>query len=443
MSNAAPPGSEPTGWVIRGGRLCDPGTGQDTLGDLYIAGGRIVTGARDGPGPMEEIDARGLVVAPAFIDLHVHLREPGDEGAETIASGSRAAVRGGFATIVAMPNTRPPVDSPEQVARMQDLATRAGLLEVLPAACLTRHRAGRELVDYHALAAAGAVAFTDDGNTVPDPDLMRRAMEQARACGCPIFDHAELPAGAPHGVAHAGGWAQRHGLPGIPAEAEVRAVARDVELAQATGAQVHLQHLSTAEAIGLLRAAQARGVAASAEATPHHLFFADEDMDPQDANFKMNPPLRSAADREALRQAVAEGAISVLATDHAPHPAAAKARGFLAAPFGVIGLETAMAATYTILVASGRMRIMDWLRRWTVGPAAVLGRPAPSLQPGAPANLVLLDLRTEWAVGPGGFASLSRNSPFLGLRLAGQVACTIVGGRLVYQRPDGGDKGRG
>ena len=420
------------GILLRGARLLDPARGRDEIADLYFVAGRFASVPETPPPGTEIIEARGWAAAPGFTDLHVHLREPGDEAAETIESGCRAAARGGFTTVVAMPNTRPPMDTPGRVARVIERAAEVGLCRVWPAACVTAGRAGERLAPLDELAAAGARAFTDDGATVSSDDLMRDAMERAALLGRPILDHAQSRDEERRGVMHEGAYSARWGLPGIPAGAETAVVERDIRLAGETGCSLHVQHLSAAGSADLLRRAIGEGRPVSGEVTPHHLALTDADVRPDDARWKMNPPLRGAADREALCRAVEEGVAGVLATDHAPHTAEAKARGFLDAPFGVVGLETAVGVTYTLLVERGRMSALDWVRRWTSGPARVLGLPEPTLAPGAPADLVVLDLQTPWVVESGSFASLSRNTPFDGWTLTGRAVRTFLAGRLVF-----------
>lgn len=413
--------------LIRGGTLLDPVAEKETVGDLYCADGVIAPIPDPLPPDTEIIDAAGLYVAPGLIDVHVHLREPGGERAETIASGSSAALHGGFATIVAMPNTQPPIDTPDRVAYVLEQGRNAGCTEVLTSACLTRDRAGTVVAPLADLAAAGAVAFTDDGCTVQNDDIMREAMEQAAALGVPVMDHAqdremELRGGA----MHEGERSRALGLPGIPAEAEIRVVERDIRLAEETGCAVHIQHVSCGRSVDLIRDAQARGARVTGEATPHHLMFCDDDIDPaRPDRFKMNPPLRGARDRDRIRAGVVEGTLSILATDHAPHPMEEKARGFVKAPFGIVGLETAIGATYTTLVRSGRMDRLQWLRAWTVHPARLLNRRSPSLAPGSLGRVVLLDLDMLWTVDTSAFHSEGRNTPFDGVTLYGRARRVI------------------
>jgi dihydroorotase len=421
---------------IKNGRVLDPAAGRDEVADLFIEDGFLVRAPTERTGGVRVIEARGLVVAPGLIDLHVHLREPGNEAAETVLSGCRAAARGGFTTIVAMPNTRPALDTPDEIQALARRADAAQSTRVLAAPCITRQRAGADVADLEALAAAGAAAFTDDGSTVPDAGVMAAAMRRAARLGLTVMDHALDPILAGSGVMREGGRSRRLGLPGIPASAEYTIVERNSRLAAETGCATHIQHVSVAESVRLIRDAQRRGVRLSAEVTPHHLALVDDDVRADDpGRFKMSPPLGLAADRQALREAVADGTIAAFATDHAPHTAETKARGFAGAPFGVIGLETAVGVTYTIMVRRHHLPLAAWVERWTTGPARILGRPAPTLAPGAVADVTLLDLDHEWMVDPAAFATQSRNTPFDGWLLHGRASCTIRGGDIVWEAP--------
>lgn len=402
---------------------------RDEVADIYIENGSIADPSRCGAG-VPEIDAQGLIVAPGLIDLHVHFREPGDEEAETIESGARAAARGGFTTVVTMPNTRPAIDNAERLRAVS--GTDATPVRVRPAGCITVAREGRQVADLRGMAEAGAVAFTDDGTTPTDLAVLRGAMELAAELHRPVLDHALDPRLAGRGVIHEGVASARLRLPGIPAMAEVAAVERDIALAKETGCAIHIQHVSAAESVVLLRAARAKGVRITAEATPHHLALTDDDIPGNDANFKMNPPIRSEDDRQALLAGVQDGTLQVLATDHAPHRQKDKARGLISAPFGIVGLETAVGVTYSVLVESGLIPLVEWLRRWTVGPALALGVPPPSLAAGQQADLCLLDVREPWVIDKGAFLSKSRNTPFEGRRVTGRPVLTLCGGRLTW-----------
>ena len=418
---------------IRGGKVIDPSAGTNEVKDLFIKDGVIAPTPSAIPPGAEVIEAAGLVVVPGLIDLHVHLREPGGEDAETIETGSRAAARGGFTTVVAMPNTKPPLDTPERVTQVIRRAEEVGLIRVIPSACITAGRDGREVADLKALVEAGAGVFTDDGTTVPSDETMKRAMTLAAALNKPIMDHAQDREMEKSGVMHEGEFSKHWKLPGIPSEAEIKVIRRDIDLARRTGCAVHIQHVSTKEGAGLIREARARRLKVSGELTPHHLALTDADIKEGDTNYKMNPPLRSAADRAALVQAIVDGSLQAFATDHAPHNAEAKARGFLQAPFGIVGLETAVGVTYTELVVSGLMELGAWVHRWTTGPARVLGLPDPGFKPGAPADVTILDLNRTWTVRSREFLSKSRNTPFEGRKLAGRAVRTICRGRTTWQ----------
>jgi dihydroorotase len=424
--------------LISNARLLDPAAGTETFGALFVEAGRMAACPAELPPNTEIIDADGLTVTPGLIDVHVHLREPGGEAQETIETGTRSCAKGGFTTLVSMPNTQPPADSPAVLQMILQKAEAAGYCRVLPSACFTAGRTGAALSDLAALKTAGAVIFTDDGATSPDAAVMRAAMQQIAALNLVLMDHAQDPAREKPGVMHEGEYSKRFNLPGIPAAAEDDIVARDLQLAEETGCRVHIQHITSGRAARLVRNAQQRGVPASCEVTPHHLLLCDADVQPDNPNFKMNPPLRSAQDREALLEAVCDGTASLFATDHAPHTAAAKNRGFIQAPFGVIGSETAVGATYT-LVEKGVLSEIDWLRRWTCGPAELLNRPAPSLQPGAPADLVLLDLASPWTFQAEEIVSKSKNSPFIGWTFHARAVRTLLAGRTVWPNAASGE----
>jgi len=420
--------------LIRNGRVVDPATGVDAVLDVWIESGRI---ARLGAGPIapgvRTIDASGLVVAPGFIDMHVHLREPGQTEKETIDTGARAAARGGFTAVCAMPNTAPVIDSSDLVRSVRALAA-AAAVHVFPAASLTIGEKGRELTDMSALAAAGAVVFSDDGRCIQSAGLMRRALVTARNLGVLVSDHCEDRSLAEGGVMHEGEISARLGWPGIPAEAEELMVARDIILAESLGAAVHIAHLSAKGSAALVRAAKSRGVRVSAEVTPHHLVLTDAAIeDGGDPRFKVNPPLRSDDHVEALLEAVADGTIDIFATDHAPHTAAEKAAGFAGAPFGMVGLETAVPILLDRLVRTGFLSLDRFIGMCSTRPAELLRLPGKGrIAVGADADLTLLDLEAERTVRSADFASKGRNTPFEGWTLRGAAVLTIVGGTIAY-----------
>lgn len=378
------------------------------------------------------IDAAGKLVTPGFIDMHVHLREPGFEHKETIESGSRSAAKGGFTTIACMPNTRPVIDTPETVNMLKEKAEAAGLVNVLPYAAITKNELGRELTDFAALKEAGAIGFTDDGVGVQNAQMMKDAMALAHSLDMPIIAHCEdnsLVVGAP--VAE-GEFARRHGLKGIPNESEAIHVGRDILLAEATGVHYHVCHVSTEQSIRLIRQAKTIGIHVTAEVCPHHLILSEADIPGMDANWKMNPPLRSKRDVEACIEALEDGTIDIVVTDHAPHSEEEKAKGMELAPFGIVGFETAFPLLYSEFVEKGRWSLSFLIERMTKEPARVFGLQAGRLEPGAPADLAIVDLTKEQAVDPETFASKGRNTPFIGWKLKGWPVATIVNGKVVW-----------
>jgi dihydroorotase len=434
--------------LVSGGRIIDPGAGIDMVGDLLVVDGQVAWVGEAGGAPRVAagtvIRAEGMVVSPGFIDLHCHLREPGFEGKETIASGTLAAAHGGFTTVCCMPNTRPPLDSPAAVELVKARAASGGVARVLPIGCVSVGQAGQELTDMDALAGAGVVAFSDDGRPVSSSDLMRRALECAARLGLPVIDHCEDTSITAGGAVNDGPAAARSGLRGMPAMAEEVMVARDIELARAAGARVHIAHVSTAGSVSLIREAKRSHVDITAEATPHHLTLTDERASGGDANAKVNPPLRTARDVEELVRGLKEGVIDAVATDHAPHAAEDKAGGFSTAAFGIGGLETALAVVLT-LVHQDRLNLAALVARLTAGPAAVLRREPylaaaqavpsgiGSLRPGAVGDVTIFDPDLEWVVAPEEFASKGRNNPWAGRRLKGKAAATVVAGTVVYR----------
>jgi len=427
-------------WLVKGARLLDPARGIDRTGDLLVDGGKIVRvgGEIRADGEPETIEAKGCVLAPAFVDMHVHLREPGREDAETIESGTRAAAAGGFGAIACMPNTDPPLDSQGAIRFVLERAEEAGPVQVLPIGCITAGRRGERLAEIGDLVRAGAAAISDDGSWVESPLLMRRALEYARMFDIPVVTHAEDKRLSAGGVMHEGEMSLHLGLRGIPAESEVVAIERDVRLAELAEGRLHVAHVSTAEGVAVVRRAKERGLAVTAETAPHYLALTDRCLAGYDTNRKVNPPLRTAADRDALRGAVADGVIDAIATDHAPHPLHEKEVEFDAAPFGVVGLETALAVLLTYLVRAGHLPLPRLVECLTSAPAKILGLDLPGLAEGADASLVLFDPEGSWVVDPSRFESLSRNTPFAGERLFGEIKALFLGPKRIVPRPKSG-----
>ncbi len=421
-----------TAVLITGGILLDQ-TGERP-GDVRVADGRIIeTGVQLTADDGEQVlDASGCVVSPGFVDLHVHLREPGNEEAETIETGSRAAALGGFTAVVAMPNTDPTQDCVEVVDFVRRQGRRAGLCEVLPAASITVARRGEQLAPFAELAAVGVRIFTDDGNGVQDPLLMRRAFEYALGLDITLAQHCEVARLTDGAAMHEGACCSRLGLPGWPSIAEELMVHRDIELARLTGARAHFLHLSTARSVALVRAAKADGLAVTAEAAPHHFSLTDELLASYDANFKVTPPLRTASDVAAIRAGLADGTIDAIATDHAPHTHETKERPLDQAPSGMLGLETALGVS----IAHLDMPLADIVAALSWKPAAIAGvadRHGRPIAVGEPANLTVFDPNEEWEVVPSLLAGRSRNTPYVGTPLRGRVRHTILGGRIVVE----------
>ncbi len=421
--------------VLRGGRVLDPSRGLDERADVLIRDGQItaVGSGLGTPDGAEVLDVRDQIVAPGLVDLHVHLREPGNEDVETVATGARAAAAGGFTAICAMPNTDPVTDNQAAVGFIVRQAGRAGLTRVYPIGAISVGEKGERLSEFGEMVGAGAVAVSDDGKPVVSSHLMRTALEYARTFEIPVADHCEEPTLAAGGVMHEGLVSARLGLKGIPAAAEEIMVGRDILLAELTGGHVHLCHVSTRGSVELIRRARERGIRVTAEVTPHHLTLTDQACEAYDTHAKMNPPLREAADVAALRQALRDGVIDCIASDHAPHAYDAKEAAFDDAPFGIVGLETAFGVAHTELVLGGTLSLPQLIARMSSAPAAAFALPEATLRPGAPADVVVLDITTPWTVDPAAFLSKSRNTPFAGRTLTGRAVLTLVGGTIVHQ----------
>lgn len=432
--------------LIHDGRIIDPSQGIDRIGDLLISDGKIVrlggkiptviaSEAKQSP----VVDATGLVVCPGFVDLHCHLREPGFEDKETIATGTKAAAIGGFTTVCCMANTEPPLDNAAAIDWVRQKASKDSVIGVLPIGCITKGRKGEELTDMAELAEAGVVAFSDDGAPVASSQLMRRAMEYSRKLGLPVINHCEDKELSDNGVINEGKISVKLSLKGIPAAAEEVMVARDLILAKLTKARLHIAHVSTKGSVDLIRSAKEEGASVTAEVTPHHLTLTEERIvrEPPnksfDTNARVNPPLRTKEDIEALIKGLRDGVIDAIATDHAPHSAADKDCDLKRAAFGISGLETAFGCLMS-LVHQGEISLTQLISKLTCEPAKVIGRNGElgTLKAGAPANITILDCDREWIVDSRNFASKGRNTPYDGYQFKGKVMATIANGRIVY-----------
>jgi len=416
--------------------VIDPSRRVDREADVLVVEGKIaaVDPGLSAPEGADIRDVRGFIVAPGFVDVHVHLREPGNEDEETIASGARAAVAGGFTALCAMPNTDPVTDNQAAVGFIVRQSVRAGLARVYPIGAVSVGQRGEQLAEFGEIVGAGAVAVSDDGKPVVSGHLMRTALEYARTFDIPVADHCEEPTLAAGGAMHEGIVSTRLGLKGIPSAAEEIMVARDLLLAELTGGHVHLCHMSTRGSVELIRRAKERGVRVSAEVTPHHLSLTDAACEGYDTNAKMNPPLREAADVTALRQALKDGVIDCIASDHAPHAYDEKDAAFDDAPFGIVGLETAFGIAFTELVQRGVLTLPDLVARMSSMPAGLFHLPGGSLAPGAVADVCVLDVTTPWVVRSADFHSKSRNTPFANRELVGRAVLTLVAGRVGHER---------
>ncbi|HMP02727.1 MAG TPA: dihydroorotase [Gemmatales bacterium] len=421
---------------ISGGRVIDPSQNLDRVIDLWIRDGKIVgVGPQPGLPPMERIDAGGKIVCPGLIDMHVHLREPGREEDETIATGTAAALAGGVTSVVCMPNTEPALDNQASAEFIYLQAERAGQAHVFPLGAITKARQWAELAEFGGLVAGGAVGFTDDGAPVVSAEIMRRAFEYCRMFDKPILSHCEdldLTRGA---VMNEGIVSAQLGLRGYPAVAEEIFIHRDIALAEATGGRLHIQHVSTAGGVEIIRAAKARKVRVTAEAAPHHFTLTDECLRGFDSNFKMSPPLRTQRDVAAILAGLVDGTLDAIATDHAPHAPEKKLRELDQAPNGVIGLETVLPVSIKALLEPGHLTWMELLRKLTEAPARILDLPKGTLKPGADADVTIIDPNLEWTIDPSTFQSKSRNCPFAGWRVRGRAVTVLVCGQVKYSLP--------
>jgi dihydroorotase len=426
--------------LIHGGHIIDPSQGIDQVGDLLIGDGKIMQ-IEDTviPGETKHFDASGLVVCPGFADLHCHLREPGFEEKETIATGTKAAAIGGFATVCCMPNTEPPLDTPAGVDWVKQKASRDSPVALLTIGCITKGRKGEELTDMAQLAEAGVVAFSDDGNPVASSQLMRRAMDHSRDLGLPVIDHCEDKTLSDRGIINEGQLSAKLGLKGIPAAAEEAMVTRNLTLAKQTKVRLHIAHVSTKGSVELIRRAKQEGISVTAEVTPHHLTLTEERImgesanEPFVTNAKVNPPLRTEEDVQALIKGLKDGVIDAIATDHAPHTLADKNCGLELAAFGISGFETAFGCLMS-LVHRGAISLTQLISKLTCEPAKVIGRndELGTLKTGAPANITILNLKHEWTVNSSKFASKGKNTPYDGNKFKGKVMATIANGRIAY-----------
>ncbi len=420
--------------LIKDGRIVDPSQGIDERGSLLVSEGKIAW--RGVSPPQTDYDilyAEGMVACPGFVDLHCHLRQPGFEEKETIATGAQAAARGGFTTICCMPNTNPPLDSRETVEYVKTEAEKSGIIRVLPVGCVTRGRHGEELADMAALAGAGVMGFSDDGSPVKDPEIMRQALEKSKELGLPVIDHCEEPSLVEGGQMNEGELAKRLGLRGIPSASEEIMVSRDILLARMTGGHVHIAHVSTAGALTAIRDGKKQGTNVTAEVTPHHLTLTEEECNGYNTNAKVAPPLRTRRDNQSLLRGLKDGAIDIIATDHAPHARSDKECDFVKAASGIANFETALGSLLSI-VHSGQLTLNLLIARLTCDPAKLLkDELLGTLKIDAPADITIFDPHREWAVDPEAFASKGKNTPLIGRVLKGKTMATIYGGRLVYK----------
>lgn len=422
--------------LIENGRVVDPAQQLDRIANLLVVDGKIASldpSADKIPAGVERVDASGKIVTPGLVDMHVHLREPGYEEAETVATGSLAALAGGFTSIACPPNTNPPIDTQANVSLIRELAASARHCNVYPMCCISKGRKGEELAELGVLFESGAIACSDDGSSVEDAELMRRALEYCKMFDKAVLCHEESAPLAKGGVMHEGRVSNLLGLRGIPAVAEDIMVTRDIALAESVGARLHIMHVSSAGAIASIRRAKERGVKVTAEVTPHHLTLTADELRSFDSNFKMNPPLRSERHVQACLEALVDGTIDVIATDHAPHSEEKKNREIDVAPFGIIGLESALPLMIEKLVVSGLLSWSQLVEKMSLNPSRILGLDKGTLLIGRDADITIIDPALEWVFTKSELHSKSANSPYLGRKMTGRAVMTIVGGEIRYQ----------
>lgn len=420
--------------LIKGGRLIDPATKRDGQYDILVKDGKVcqVAGDIDASAADEVLDAGGCYVMPGLIDIHVHLREPGFEYKETIRTGSMAAARGGYTSICPMPNTKPVIDSPEMISWIKNKASAESAVNIWPVGAVTKGQLGKEMADIAGMAQAGAVAISEDGKSVMDTKLYKEAMLEAKAAGLTVLAHCEDKTLVGQGALNDGPVSRRLGITGIGNDVEDIITARDIILAKSTGCRLHLCHCSTKDSVTMVKEAKADGLAVTAEVCPHHFILTEDDIPGDDANYKMNPPLRTAADKDALVEGLCSGIMDAISTDHAPHSAEEKARGIAKAPFGIVGSETVLPLTMTYLVHTGKMTVYEMVERMSCRPAQIIGIDRGSLLEGSAADITIVNPNEEYTIHASDFASKGKNTPFEGFKVRGRVMTTIVGGKIVY-----------
>jgi dihydroorotase len=425
------------GTLIKNGQIVDLNTNETLVRDILVEDGVISTiGSGLSSIGHQVVDATGKLVSAGLVDIHTHLREPGFEQKETIATGTRSAARGGYTTICCMPNTRPVIDSPRVIQFIRNKTDEEGSIKVIPYATITKNQLGQEMTDFAALKEAGAFAFTDDGVGVQSSQMMKNAMIRAKELGMPIVAHCEDDTMVKGGSVHDGEFARKHGLKGIPSESEAIHVGRDILLAEATGVHYHVCHISAEQSVRLVRQGKAMGVNVTTEVTPHHLLLTEDDIPGPDANWKMNPPLRSKTDKAALIQGLKDGTIDIIATDHAPHTPEEKTKGMQLAPFGIVGFETAFPLLYTHFVLTGELTLAQLLDKMTRKPAQLFNLSAGELKEGLAADLTLIDLEKELEITPQTFLSKGKNTPFAGWKCKGWPVLTMVDGNIIWSSGD-------